>query len=1249
MNQKALRLLQNFSFPLILFLVAFFICIQNYTPGTFLSGWDTLHPEFDFKLNLMRTLFGVFRPEQGLGAVAAHAHMVELPRIAILFLLDMIFPLSTLRYLYFFICLIVGPIGMYFFLLRVLIKKKVPSFLGALFYLLNLGTYQTFIVPFEMFTTLYATLPFVFWLFSEYLASHRKRVLIFFSIAIILTSPAAYASTLWFVFFASLLLFFAPYVLIQRKTKGMIKRFIILLSIIVVLNLYWLLPNIYFAATSGTQVTSANINKLFSEEAFLKNKEFGTIPDILTLKSFYFDWGIYNSSINEFEQLTTVFQKHLENPVISVFGIIIASFIVLGLIYSAKVSRNYFPSFAIVALFCLLFLMNVNQPFTYFFTFFQEHVPLFKEAARFPDNKIFNVYIFVVSAFFSYTILFLATIIKHKHLRLVANSVISVAISVFLIIYMLPIFTGNLIHPTMKVTIPTEYFSLFSSLKNEPIGRIANFPVASPWGWVYHDWYHDNTPSFQGAGFLYFGITQPILERDFDRWNPKNEQYYREITHALYSQDYVEFVNVLRKYEVSHLLVDLSVINPSGDNRNLYHNELSEILKKMEDQKIVAKRKGFGNFLFLYTLSPQVPLLSTIDKVTHATPYNGAYFTDEVYKKYGNYIPSINNKGLVYPLNDLIINDLKLRKDFFSQQGDTIKVTLPNGKYTVGDLSYQQTLIPANIITTVTTSENSTNLNVSLYPATPLLDNSPILTSLSGNFTYSDSIKPILSVNSKIIPISQLQINAPTAVGSVFLNTNSNQLALFDRSQEAQTYSLNEIPFSFSYCNNFNNADLNIVARPDSLVLNRQQKEAACITFPLSFIRTPEESDTTYIRLNFTSDTAAITACLTNPFNGQCDEYLPFDPLSDSQIQFAINKNQLSSVRLKLSVAKGTPQQTLKNLKITSLQSAAEFLLDPSFFKSSIPNSFSTVELPRMLEGNYYKKADRDSIGENDCKGSENYTKRSFENDGSYKYYSAKGSFCDHVSFPNLPHSLSYLVYVKSKNVTGLPMTLCITNYTSRKCDIYSKLSKFATPQEDVFILPSSDPSGTGYDVNLENIGIKRSPSVNHFYEVTFVPLPVSFLSQIRTGQIEVSEYKGTIINTVQNNPHYITTQVHNGPALIGLSYAYNKDFKAYYVSCTEGVWCAISNFFRPLFGNEINHVELNSWKNAWIAPHNGNILILFLPQYLEHFGIMALVAFTTIVILYPLLNHFLGDRLDNFFEDKAQSLKHRSKSLLER
>ncbi len=150
--------------PAFLVLITLFIAWRNYTPGTLLSGWDTLHPEFNFGLYLKRVFWGVWQEHQGIGAVASQAHAAELTRIPILFLLSLILPLSSVRYGFFFLTLIAGTLGTYFFL-KYNIQGKTASFLGALFYFLNLATVQQYYVPFEMFALHFATLPWLFLFF----------------------------------------------------------------------------------------------------------------------------------------------------------------------------------------------------------------------------------------------------------------------------------------------------------------------------------------------------------------------------------------------------------------------------------------------------------------------------------------------------------------------------------------------------------------------------------------------------------------------------------------------------------------------------------------------------------------------------------------------------------------------------------------------------------------------------------------------------------------------------------------------------------------------------------------------------------------------------------------------------------------------------------------------------------------------------------------------------------------------------
>src|SRR3989304_1014280 len=154
--KKLLPKLSNFIFPALIILVALILAYLNYRPGTFLSGWDTLHPEFDLSLALKRAFWGVWQEHQGVGAVASQAHAAELPRLFIVWLLNLVLPLNLVRYSFFFLALGAGGLGAYFlakYLLSVHSERfsREASFLAGVFYLLNLATLQQFYVPLEMF------------------------------------------------------------------------------------------------------------------------------------------------------------------------------------------------------------------------------------------------------------------------------------------------------------------------------------------------------------------------------------------------------------------------------------------------------------------------------------------------------------------------------------------------------------------------------------------------------------------------------------------------------------------------------------------------------------------------------------------------------------------------------------------------------------------------------------------------------------------------------------------------------------------------------------------------------------------------------------------------------------------------------------------------------------------------------------------------------------------------------------------
>jgi hypothetical protein len=627
MFRKLLK--SSYLLPLLLVGISALLACLNFSPNTWLTGWDTLHPEFNLNLNLFRVVFGVWRQEQGLGAVAGHSHMSELPRILFFYPLSAIFSPNLLRYLYFFVCLALGPLGAYWFLKR---ENNLPaSFLGGLFYLLNLGTLQHFFVPFEMFATQYAFLPWLFFLAAEYLKEGKRGKLILFGLVTLLSAPMAYAATLWYVYFVALFLFlFSLYFLRQGKFS----RVLIIILLTLGLNSFWLLPNLYFMATSSQLVSSAKINLLFSQRAFETDSKYATLGNAALLKGFLFDWQEFQDSW--FVSLLGTWKNHLRNPFFAGIGyaafVLAVGGVAVSIIKKKKTAIALIPCLLLAG----LFLIHASPGINLVFTFLRNNLDIFREGLRFPWTKFSLTAMFGLSVFFGLTMDQILRIAKKPIFKYFL--VLGVCLS--LVVFMWPAFRGNLISKNRRTQIPEDYFQLYSWFADkDPNGRIGVFPMPVFWGWDYYRW------GFEGAGFIWFGLKQPVLVRDFDRWNPYNENYYWETSYALYSKNRELFEKVMQKYQVKWLVVDSNLINPAWPAA-LFDEELNVILASSNQ---FALEKTIGN-LKIYrtnTLSDQsVDLFQNLPSV--GPNYSWTNY-DRAFSELGNYFsnqPSVISNQL---------------------------------------------------------------------------------------------------------------------------------------------------------------------------------------------------------------------------------------------------------------------------------------------------------------------------------------------------------------------------------------------------------------------------------------------------------------------------------------------------------------------------------------------------------------------------------------------------------------------------
>ena len=231
----------------------------------------------------------------------------------------------------------------------------------------------------------------------------------------------------------------------------------------------------------------------------------------------------------------------------------------------------------------------------------------------------------------------------------------------------------------MKTVIPQEYFDTTNWLNSkDPGSRIANYPINSYWGWVYYNW------NYEGAGFWWFGLNSPMMNREFDRWSPYNENYYWEMSYALYSQNLPLLESVLEKYQINYLVLDENVINPAS-SKALFYDETKYLFGSSDRFNL---EKKFGN-ISIYSFQLMTPVNNFVYQLK-SIPVIGPKYKwtnlDMAFFDNGHYLSSDMNVDVFYPnrslftgrkQNELEFNPLRIKGDLIFENRAS-EIYLPN-------------------------------------------------------------------------------------------------------------------------------------------------------------------------------------------------------------------------------------------------------------------------------------------------------------------------------------------------------------------------------------------------------------------------------------------------------------------------------------------------------------------------------------------------------------------------------------------
>ncbi len=631
-------------FPLILFFVSGVLFFVNYKPGTFLIGWDNLFPEFNFKLNFTRDFFAVWQQYRGLGALDNFAQASNLLQDIYRLFLSLFLPNSLVRWVFVFITHFIGGLGIYYLICHLLLNKKksvfieLTAFIGALFYQYNLGTIQQFFLPFEAFIIQFAFLPWLFLTAIKFVQDGRKKSLIILFLCSILATPQAFIPTLFAVYFSAIFIFFLGYVIIDKFRN--IKRAAVLFAVILVTNIFWILPTGYSFLTHSKEVANAKNYQMASNDIFYRNKKYGDLSSIALIKGVVLDYKATDFKSNSTQYMMSPWLKHIDT---SYFIVPAWVFFFLALIGFYKIIKNKnreLIPFAILFLFAF-FMMGTDIPIINIpSNLLRQYIPLFATIFRFTFTKFSILYAFSYSIMLAIGIFYLTNIIN----KTVIKKIIYGGLILLIFVYTLPSFQGHFFYENLGVKIPDEYFQVFDFFNNQNHNeRVAVLPIPWYWAWLQPKWGTIN------SGFIWYGIPQSITDLAFTPWGAQNENFYWEFDQAIFSKNPSLLEKVLEKYDISWIYLDKNILNEPG--RKMTYEKYEQLLNNTNAIQLAAQ---FGSINIYHhqlknNLNNFVEIKKNLPVVRPKYQYDSY---DQAYVDYGDYYIS-DDSQVFYPFRSL--------------------------------------------------------------------------------------------------------------------------------------------------------------------------------------------------------------------------------------------------------------------------------------------------------------------------------------------------------------------------------------------------------------------------------------------------------------------------------------------------------------------------------------------------------------------------------------------------------------------
>lgn len=1229
---------RRFLYPAIITVVVLLLAVVNHISGTWLLGWDSLSDEFNFKINAQRQFLGVWNEYQGLGTAGGHAHSSDIPRFLYLLITSLILPTNVLRYSYFFFTLLIGALGMFYFakyLFRNQKYKRLLALSATSFYVFNLGTLQIFYVPFEMFNAQFMVLPWIFLFVIRFVKKGELKDYLWLCFFIFLGTPQGYAPVLYYALIGSIAGYLFIYLLTHSEKIKTFWRSVYVGAAFILLNLYWILPNFYYIKNYSEKVSGSKINTLFSEEAFLYSTKWGTWLDFPILRGFLFGWLDYKHTSGQVDYLMLFWRNYMANPIILSIGLAFFAIVVIGLFASVLKSKLSLIAFLPIFFLWLFMIIGANGVFLPVWQFLRENIDLFREGLRFPYSKFSVLLQFGYSIFFAFGLFYILSLLRKNNKFLKHIKSILILAVILPAIYMVPFFNGNLIAREMQIKLDPQYQRLFEFFEKQPSNtRVAYLPAHTLFGWNYYDW---GGTGYQGAGFIWFGIPQAFLTRDFDRWHPANERFYTELQYAIYNEDPDLLDYVLRKYDVSYLLLDKNIIDTYETN-SLFYDETENLLDEVENIGLLAL---IGN-LKVYKYNDPTPSNSYVEvpRVTYNTrqiefdknhsyidtnKFDGIYHYNDASKFELVGLENLSESNQLKielkaeAKTELSNSSYSLSVPFVSKRESVpVEIILRNSQLNLSYL-YPEVFasngrnlfsnVPADVFPPVSTGSNQLLINGRLVqPQTQsfktLIDGDSLLVEFSptssGVFDYSDTVYSSIPTDCKGVEgdVAKFYDRYPGSVGIQTIDGRTGCLNFEDRIS-------NSSPVVYKVSFEYKNSDSTV-----PMYCLSETTEGKCLNF--QYKNRPESSMGDF---KYYEDYVLVE-------NPEVVRFVLVSAADDQQSSTeAIFKN-IEIERFSVSRIQNLLNPALRGLDKNIAVNEKDF---PLIVKFPDYSGFSAGYLPGSAKFNA-------SVRNCDEFSAKSYKRELKDSLGGevYEYSSEDATSCDTLEANIINPSSSYLVDFDVKNIEGKPLDICFWGINLEKCMLQDNLDK-----NKALLFPSYKSSG-GINININNTSIGRIKSVNQLSSIKVTYLPYSWLKEITIQNNSFEDDR--IISGLEDfkvtkrSIYQYDLEVPLGSNNVEASIVLNQSYDRGWVILDKD--SCMGGFITPLTCRKafFNHYLHNGWANGWtLNIESRNYTIIFWPQLLQFFGYLVFIGTTGSLVIFYLLKRFI-----NRFRKKA-------------